>query len=115
MNVNSIYMQQGASNSQEIIILLFDMMWALMLIFGACELGERLCSAFDEINDVYDQFVWYLLPRDSQQTFTILLMIAQTPVQLHVFGGISCGRNTFKNVSKVFVFLSQKGIVEIEI
>lgn len=76
------------------------MFWALATVFGFCEFGERLTGGFDEINQVYDQFVWYLFPYRAQHILTTLLMIAQKPVELCAFGSVSCGRITFKNVSK---------------
>lgn len=74
------------------------MIWLFAGIFGICEFGERLRGTFDEINHVYNQFVWYLLPWKVQHIATVLIMVAQEPVQLWVFGSISCCRITLKNV-----------------
>ena len=77
-------------------------------MFGVCEFGQQLSGAFEEINDVYDQFVWYKFPCKVQQVLPTLIMIAQQPVELHVFGSISCDRITLKNVSKIFIFYEKK-------
>lgn len=76
------------------------MLWTFVLIFGICEFGERLCGSFQEINDLCDAFAWYSLPCDVQHILPTLIMMAQKPVELRIFGSISCGRITFKNVSK---------------
>lgn len=79
------------------------MFWGFAGIFGVCEFGERMCGSFDGINDIYHQFAWYLFPWKAQQMVTMLIIVAQEPVELHVFGSISCGRITFKNVSKNYM------------
>lgn len=82
----------------EIITLSMCLFWSFTSIFAICEFGQRLCGAFEEINDAYNQLAWYLLPDNVQHMLTTLLMVAQKPVELEVFGSISCGRITFKNV-----------------
>lgn len=69
-------------------------------VYGFCEFGEQLSGAFGEINEVYDQFNWYLFPHKAQRVFTTPLMVAQKPVELCAFGTVSCSRITFKRVSK---------------
>lgn len=76
------------------------MVWSFVLIFGVCEFGERLSFKFEEINDRYDQFAWYRFPSNIQCMLPVLIMVAQKPVRLCVFGKISCGRITLKTVSK---------------
>lgn len=76
------------------------MFWSFAGIFGTCEFGQRLSGTFEEINDVYDQFDWYLFPCDVQRILTFLRVVAQNPIELHVIGSVSCGRITLKNVSK---------------
>lgn len=88
----------------EIVILSIQLFDSFALVFGVCELGERLSETFEEINGVYDQFAWYLFPSKVQHILTTLLMFAQKPVELRIFGSISCARITFKNVSN-FLYL----------
>lgn len=81
------------------------MFWAFSTIFGICEFGEKFRKMFGEINDVYDRFAWNSFPYEAQQLLPMLLMFAQRPVQLQVFGSISCDRVTLKNVGKILIFL----------
>lgn len=89
----------------EIINLSFEMLWVFVLIFGICEFGERLNkSSSEEINYTFEQSAWYLFPRDVQSVLPFLIMVAQKPVDLDVFGSISCSRITFKKVFNFFYF-----------
>lgn len=63
-------------------------------------MGEQLTGSFEEINDVYGQLAWYSFPCEAEQMLIILMGMAQKPVQLRVFGSISCGRVALKNVCK---------------
>lgn len=75
------------------------MLWVFFAIFGICEFGERLTGGFEKINAMYNQFAWYLFPSKAQQMLTVLIMAAQEPIELQIFGSISCGRITFQNVN----------------
>lgn len=85
-------------DSLEIIVLVVQMVWSFATIFGVCEFGESLSGSFQEINDTYNQLAWYLFPRHTQHMLTTLIMMAQAPAELNVFGSISCCRITLKNV-----------------
>lgn len=82
--------------------------WSFTLIFGVCEFGERLSATFEKINDVFGQSAWYLFPRKAKLMLPTLMIIAQKPLYLHVFGRITCGRITFENVGQVYNFFSAK-------
>lgn len=84
-------------------------------IFGVCEFGERLYGTFEEINAVYNQFAWYSFPYNVQQMLPILIMVAQNPIELRVFGSIACGRITLQNVSKIFIFLPKRKTAQFKI
>lgn len=86
-----------------IVNLAIDLFWALVLIFSVCDFGERLCGKLEEIGHVYDQSSWYAFPYNVQRMLSTLIMIAQQPVELQVFGSISCGRITFRSVSKITI------------
>lgn len=75
------------------------MVYSIGLIFCICEFGEQLGRTFNEINDVYDDFAWYLFPCKAKHVLSYLMIVAQRSVELRVFGSISCGRITFKSVS----------------
>lgn len=80
------------------------MFWSFAIIFGVCEFGEKLSESFGGIAYVYDKFTWYSFPYDVQHKLPTLIIFAQKPIELRVFGSISCGRITFKNVWKFQVF-----------
>lgn len=94
-------MWQDTVDSLDMIVLSVKMFWSFAAIFGVYEFGERLSESFDEINDVYDQSTWYAFPCNVQNMLTILLLVAQKPVELRVFGSTSCSRITFKNVREI--------------
>lgn len=83
-------------------------LWMFVTIFGICEFGERLSETFNEINEMYDRLDWYRFPCNVQHTLTILMIFAQKPVELYVFGSMTCGRITFKNVGRNFLFITKK-------
>lgn len=93
-------MQQNTTSALELINLTLIMFWSFAVIFGVCEFGEKLSEAFGGIAYVYDQFTWYLFPYVIQHGLSTLIIFAQKPIELRVFGNISCGRITFKNVWK---------------
>lgn len=72
---------------------------ALALVFIACEIGQRLNDAFDEINSTIIQFKWYLFPLEIKKVLPIIIGGAQQPVSLECFGSITCTREVFKQVS----------------
>lgn len=75
-----------------------ELFFSLFGLFGFCEFGERLKVAFDEINIEIDQIKWYLLPCRTQQMISIMLIFIQKPVEIGIFGSVSCNRITFKKV-----------------
>lgn len=103
-------MPQDTIESSDIIILSMDICWSFVVIFGVCEFGERLCGTFNGINYVYDEISWYFFPCKAQKMLPILMNVAQSPVELHVFGSISCGRITLKSVSRTIIFFYKKKI-----
>lgn len=89
------------------------MFWSFVTIFGICEFGEQLSGTFAEINDVYVQFAdWRLFPRKARLMLINVMMVAQPPMELSVFGSITCGRITFKNVNKIFILNSFSSIID---
>lgn len=74
-------------------------------VFIACELGQRFSNSFNEINDVFDQLSWYLLPIGIQRLLPITMANIQQPAVIKCFGNIFCSRNQFKKVSSINQFL----------
>lgn len=81
------------------------MIGSFAVIFIFCECGERVCGAFDEINETFDQFNWYLLPIEEQNKLLMLLSGAQISITFRCFGSISCVREVFKQVCMVVILL----------
>lgn len=72
---------------------------ALCTALIACEIGQRLNSAFERINIAIDQLDWYLLPIELKRIFPMIVGITQQPIELDCFGSITCTRSVFKEVS----------------
>lgn len=69
------------------------------LVFIACELGQRMNNAFEDINLTIDQFDWYLFSIEVQRMLSIIIFpIVQQPVTLECLGSIKCTRDVFKKV-----------------
>lgn len=77
--------------------------YSFVMIFWYCEYGERICSRFDEINDVIHQTDWYLLPVKMQKMIPTILIAAQRPVLLMGFGNVACTRENYKKVKFISV------------
>lgn len=99
--------RQGANNSVDIIPLFIDALMSFAVVLGVCEFGERLIQTFNEVNDAFDQFKWHLFPCDVRHMLATLIMFAQKPVKLDVFGSISCSRITLKIVGKISITFAQ--------
>lgn len=78
---------------------IFGGFWALCLVFTACELSQRLCNAFNEVDEALCQLDWYLLPTEIQKMLPILMMYAHEPIIVKFFGNISCSRQQFTKVN----------------
>ena len=73
--------------------------WAIVMVFFACEIGERFSHAFDEIDDDIEQFDWNLFPMKIQRLLVTLMINTQQPFEIMCFGSTACIRETFKRVS----------------
>lgn len=100
LNFSLFLFQSQYSNITVILTLLFQAFWSFELIFISCELGERVCNAFDEIGDTIDQLDWYLLPFEMQQLLPTIILNTKQPVVLQCFGNILCCREVLRNVSR---------------
>lgn len=75
-----------------------DGIFALATVFAACELGQRITDAFDEVNFTFVQFDWYLFPTEIKRMLPVIIANAQQPYEMECFGSITCSRDVFKNV-----------------
>lgn len=67
--------------------------------FIACELGQRMTDAFNQVNSAVGKSDWYLFPMEIKRMLPMVIAIAQQPVSMECFGSIKCARDCFKNVS----------------
>lgn len=84
---------------------IFYASYAVGLIFVACELGQRISDAFEEICDMIEKFNWYSFPDELKTNLTTILIVAQQPVEIECFGSIACSRFSFKKVKDKIVEL----------
>lgn len=94
------------NNFIEIIMLYVQTFNSFVCVFGICEFGERVSLAFIKINIQLDRIKWYLLPGEAQKMLPTILIVAQQPVELDMFGSISCNRITFKEVNLLYTYKS---------
>lgn len=76
--------------------------WSFAAVFIVCEFGQNVSNAFIEIDFKTSQLDWYLFSMEIQKILLILTINTQKPVGLDVFGNVSCDREDFKKVSKIF-------------
>lgn len=79
-------------------IAIVDIIAATLIISISCELGQRGSNAFDEILDEFDGFNWYKFPLETQRLLPMLIAEAQLPVEVEVFGSITCCRYVMQTV-----------------
>lgn len=90
------------------------MFFAFALIFLFCEVGERIISACDRINDEIWMSFWYEFPSDIKKMLSFVISFAQHPIKIHGLGNIQCNRQSFKEVA-TFVFDLLSPIVQLNI
>lgn len=78
---------------------LLDIFAATVAILVICELGQRFSNAFEEIVDVLGEFRWYKFPIEINRSLPMLMAEAQLPVEIEVFGSITCCRVVMKFVN----------------
>lgn len=87
-----------------IILLVFELLWSFFIIFFVNETGERASLAFNEIDEMVNLFDSYCFPSDVQKMLPIFMVMVQKPFRLVVFGSVTCGRDSFKEVSLFIKF-----------
>lgn len=90
--------QANGINLVELIIPIVELFVSFVLVLVSCELAGRLTNEFNGINDLLNQFNWYLFPLDVQNLLPIIMANTQQSVYLECFGRIPCDRETFKKV-----------------
>lgn len=90
--------QLDHGNVMPVLLLILNGIVAFTTVFIACELGQRISEAFEEIDYTREQFEWYLFPIEIKRVLMMIIVNAQQPVSLECFGRIICTRETLKNV-----------------
>lgn len=68
-------------------------------VFIACDLGQRMSNAFNEIDRKIERSHWYLLPSDLKRILPLFIAASQEPVELECFGSATLSRDVFRRVS----------------
>ena len=68
--------------------------WSLQF----CYFGDKVTTAFDDLNETIYQCDWYLFPMEMRKYIPAILRMAQEPVQMHAFGTYHCTLETLKTV-----------------
>lgn len=84
-----------------LVVTVFVAVYAFGAVFVACELGQRITNAFDEIGDHLYQCDWHLFPIEIRRLTVILLCVLQQSILIQCFGSIFCTREVFKKVRVV--------------
>lgn len=85
-------------NDLPLFILITMGTFTFALVFIVCELGQRMCDAFDGIGSTIDQWDWYVFSVELKRMLPMIMANLQRPVEMECFGSITCGREVFKNV-----------------
>lgn len=80
------------------------MFWSFAFVFISCEFGERLSTAFSNINDVLIQFEWHSFPIEIMQMLPTIICNAQIPVIVGGIGNLVCTRWMFIKVSTIILY-----------
>lgn len=70
----------------------------LMVVFIACECGERVTGQFETLEDTLTKCNWYSYPIEMQRIYLIFLAHTQQTSNIQSYGSITCTRETFKMV-----------------
>lgn len=97
---DSFGLHQIQSNDDRNTVMLLESLlcsgWAYLLVFSACELGQRFSNAFDGIGDTIGQLEWYLLPNNIQKILPGTMQYTQQTSAITFLGSFSCSREQFK-------------------
>lgn len=69
------------------------------MLFLTCELGERIASLFNELDNEIVQLEWYLFPMEVQKLLPMVMINTQESIVIQCFGSVACTRWQFKKVS----------------
>lgn len=64
-----------------------------------CEMGERVCAMFGAVDETLEEMDWYLYPNEVQRMLPAIMIVAQKPIYVQLFGSTTASRETFKKVN----------------
>lgn len=79
-------------------LLIFCSCYSFFMVFLVCEIGQRISNSFEKIWSKIDRFNWYLYPHDLKRALFIIMIFAQQPFDVDIFGSFACCRFSFKKV-----------------
>lgn len=85
-------------NISPVLLLIINGIFGLTTVLIACELGQRMNGAFEEVSITIEQFDWFLFPTKTQRMLPMIIGDAQQPVSFECFGSIKCSREVFESV-----------------
>lgn len=71
----------------------------IIAVGTACELGERTNEMFGAIDDTFNETDWYLYPIEVQRMLSAVMIVAQKPIYVELFGSVTASRETFRQAS----------------
>lgn len=71
---------------------------ALFTVGLACEFGEQGCEMFFAVDYTIDEIDWYLYPTEIQRMLPAIMIVAQRPIYMQLFGSVTASRETFQRV-----------------
>lgn len=84
-----------------VVVSIYELLGTITFLFAPCELGERICSEYDDINNLVSQYDWHLFPHEIQRLLPMIMANAQEEVGVKWFGSYLCNRLTFKVVGHI--------------
>lgn len=80
---------------------IFYGLWAVSIVFAACELVQRLSNKISETGNMIGQIEWYSLPIDLQRLLPTIINNVQQPAVVRCIGSVICSRSQFKKVNRI--------------
>lgn len=76
----------------------------LPMYFLICNYGEKVSTAFDNLNETVYGMKWHMCPNDLQKYLVMMLASLQQPVVMKGVFSLDSSRSTFKRVSFALIF-----------
>lgn len=82
-----------------LLVTISEVVDVIIAVGTACELGERTNEMFGAIDDTFNETDWYLYPIEVQRMLSAVMIVAQKPIYVELFGSVTASRETFRQVS----------------